>query len=188
MIGYLKGIIIKQSNDSVILNVNNVGYKVYTNPAKVSINQEIEFFIFTSVTQDDFRLFGFSSQEELKVFESLIEVSGVGPKLGQQIISFMGMESFAKAVNSQETTMFSAVPKVGPKLASKIIIELKDKVSWQNAGGLIAQNPQMENLIDTLEQLGYKKSEFIQLIIKIPQELTTESEKIRWMLSTLGKK
>lgn len=188
MIGYLKGRIISKKNDTIILDVNGVGYKVYTSTVMITEGSEIELYIYTSVSQDAIRLFGFYSEEELKIFESLIAVSGIGPKLGQQIICFLGIDNFSKAINNQDATIFNAVPKVGPKLAAKIIVELKDKISWQGIGDLISQNPQTEAIILALEQLGYKKAEFFDLLSEIPADKKTEGEKLRWILTKLAKK
>ncbi len=186
MIGYLKGKILDISKDSVIVEVQGVGYKVYTKTSLINEDEEKELYIYTSVNQDAIRLFGFSSREELAIFEQLIEVSGVGPRLGQQILSFMGIDSFKDAIDKNDSSLFSAVPKVGPKLATKIIVELKDKVSWQNVSNLMIKDDSTSTMISAMEQLGYKKAEFISLISKIPSE-KSESEKIKWLLSEMQK-
>lgn len=187
MIGYLKGKVIWQDKQSIILSVNNVGYKVYTKIDSNKQDSELELFIYTNVSQDAIRLFGFSSQKQLNIFQSLIEVSGVGPKLAQQILNFMGEENFVIAINNQDASLFSAVPKVGPKLATKIIIELKDKISWENATDLTRNNPELDNIVMALERLGYKKGEFLAYIGKIPSQIDNESEKLKWLLNQLKK-
>lgn len=186
MIGYLKGKVIFAQKDWIILNTGNVGYKVFASVASLDPLVEVDLYIHTAISQDMTRLFGFASPEELRIFETLLDVQGVGPKLAQQIVILLGTSSIAEAINSANAAAFSSVPKVGPKLATKIIVELKDKVKWTDAGAVLANESVFVTIISALEQLGYKKNEFAHLLPEIPTDKQSDSEKIRWILSRLA--
>lgn len=131
MIGYLKGIIKYIGSDSIIIDVNGVGYNVYI-PTNVlyTINEfdEINVYTHLDVKEDSMKLFGFLSSNELKIFKMLIDVSGLGPKGAMSIMSTYTSKTLISLIVNKDSDAISKVPKIGKKTSEKIIIELRDKL------------------------------------------------------------
>lgn len=132
MIGFLKGIIVSIELDSIILDVNGVGYLLYC-PAKTlssfTENDKATFFVTTVVKEDSITLFGFTNAEDKKWFTNLQSVQGVGPRMALAILSAMDGNDIVTAIVSEDASQFKKISGVGPKLAARIINELKDKKS-----------------------------------------------------------
>jgi len=186
MIGYLKGEILNKGVDTLLVGVGGVGYKVFF--AKNSINdieigKQKEIYCYHFIREDANELFGFDSPAELDIFEKLIQVSGVGPKVALSIVSALGREKILAAIAQNNPTVFKSVSGVGGKLAAKIVIELKSKLS-----GNQAIMPQDDETVEALVSLGYKKSEIMPLVSEIPPELIETNDKIRFVLKHISKK
>lgn len=132
MIGFLKGVIVSIELDSIILDVNGVGYLLYC-PAKTlssfTENDKATFFVTTVVKEDSITLFGFTNSEDKKWFTNLQSVQGVGPRMALAILSAMDGNDIITAIVSEDASQFKKISGVGPKLAARIINELKDKKS-----------------------------------------------------------
>lgn len=186
MIGYLKGEILNKGVDTLLVGVGGVGYRVFF--AKNSINdieigKQKEIYCYHFIREDANELFGFDSPAELDIFEKLIQVSGVGPKVALSIVSALGREKILAAITQNNPTVFKSVSGVGGKLAAKIVIELKSKLS-----GNQAIMPQDDETVEALVSLGYKKSEIMPLVSEIPPELIETNDKIRFVLKHISKK
>lgn len=130
MIGRIRGKIIERNENSVVIDVNGVGYEVYTSGktmSNVNDESEVDLFIHTLVREDAIKLYGFMSMEERKVFEKLISISNVGPKVAIAILSKFAPQEFIKLVEAQEFEVIAQVPGIGEKTAKRLIVELKDK-------------------------------------------------------------
>ena len=131
MISFLKGKVDKVFEDKVILDVNDIGYEIYI-PESEAMNlnngDSIKLYTHLHVREDDVRLFGFSTYETLEFFMKLISVSGVGPKVALGIISNISANDMCIAIATDNVAELKKVPGIGPKMAQKIIFELKDKV------------------------------------------------------------
>jgi Holliday junction DNA helicase RuvA len=184
MIGYLKGSIVSKRSNLVIIDVNGVGYKVFMPNCSKAVNETIEVYIYQHIREDANDLYGFLITDELGVFELLIQVAGVGPKLGQTILQALGKNKILASIESNDANIFKTVSGVGSKVAAKIIVELKSKISG-NSENLL---PEEDETLEALVSLGYKKSEIMPYMQGIPQELTSVQEKIRFILSRVGKK
>lgn len=132
MYAYFKGIIADKEEDALIIDVNNIGYRIYC-PKDMILNhfegEAITVYTYTYVREDAFILYGFSSKEDLELFKLLITVSGIGPKMGLGILSVMDCNSIRSAIISQNAKLLSSAPGIGSKTAGRIILELKDKIN-----------------------------------------------------------
>ncbi len=193
MIAYLKGKIKYQTPNWLILDVGGVGYKIYVKAQmsplsadprvaeKIKIGDEADFYIYHHIREDRNELYGFLTIEELNIFELLLEVNGVGPKMAMNILSGAAIEKIKNAIISGDAVFFTSISGVGKKLAGKIILELKNKLG--DGGYDALQNTESySELIDAMISLGYKKHEIYKLISQLPDNLKTTQEKIKWML------
>jgi len=186
MYAYIKGTVAFCGSSYVALDVSGVGYKIIA-PTRVLQNvkmgQELMLFTYLVVREDELSLYGFESEEEKAMFERLIGVSGIGPKVGMAVLSGLSAQDVAAAVVSGDMSAFSGVPGVGKKTAQRILLELKDKVDSAElvrtgempaAGGY---SPQTE-AVEALVSLGYARSEAaaavgaVQALADSAEELT----------------
>lgn len=182
MIYCLNGKIIKKSLNSVVISCGGVGY--YTQcPASVAgalpgVGKEATLYTVMSVTDNDVSLYGFATEEQQSCFEMLTAVSGVGPKAGLAILSVMEPDRVALAISAGDHKAFKAASGVGPKLAQRIVLELKDKVAKGFSNGIdladvagataeTAASQGMGQAIAALVSLGYSQSEAAVAVSKI---------------------
>ena len=125
MIAYLKGQVLLTNNEAIIIT-QNIGYGVHINQkllSQLQNGQEIELFIYTHVREDKLELYGFSDSREKELFTMLLAVSGVGPSTALNLVS-LGKEKIVDGVQNAQITIFTSIPRVGKKLAQKIIIDI----------------------------------------------------------------
>jgi Holliday junction DNA helicase RuvA len=191
MIGLLKGKIELLKRPFVIIDVNGVGYKVLvpeTIYAKLSLGESVKIFTYTYVREDALDLFGFLEAEDLGLFESLLTVSGVGPKTALNIFSFGERKEIIEAIIKGDVTFFTSVPRLGTKNAQKIIIELKNKMG-SSADLDLSGKDLLENaeVVQALKNFGFSVGEAQKAVREIKQvDLTTE-DKIRLALKSLSR-
>ena len=189
MIYCLTGKIVKKSMNAVVLSCGGVGYYAQC-PASVAgalpgVGREATIYTVMSVTENDVSLYGFATEEQQACFEMLTAVSGVGPKVGLAILSVMEPERVALAISAGDHKAFKAASGVGPKLAQRIVLELKDKVakgfvdgiSREDVAGASAQTPAAQSssqAIAALVSLGYSQSEAALAVSKIDATLPVE--------------
>ena len=189
MIYCLTGKIVKKSMSAVVLSCGGVGYYAQC-PASVAgalpgVGQETTLYTVMSVTENDVSLYGFATEEQQACFEMLTAVSGVGPKVGLAILSVMEPERVALAISAGDHKAFKAANGVGPKLAQRIVLELKDKVakgfvdgiSLEDVAGAASGEPASQSsaqAIAALVSLGYSQSEAALAISKIDATLPVE--------------
>ena len=183
MIYCLTGKIVKKSMSAVVLSCGGVGYYAQC-PASVAgalpgVGKEATIYTVMSVTENDVSLYGFATEEQQACFEMLTAVSGVGPKVGLAILSVMEPERVALAISAGDHKAFKAASGVGPKLAQRIVLELKDKVAKGFVDGisLEAQTPAAQSssqAIAALVSLGYSQSEAALAVSKIDATLPVE--------------
>jgi len=132
MFAYIKGKIEYKGKDFIILESNGIGYKIFTSAAVIetsgAIGSEAKIYTYLHVREDNISLYGFLTLEEIKMFEHLISVTGVGPKVAVSIMSVVTPSKFSLAIITDDPKTFTKAPGVGPKLAQRIILELKDKI------------------------------------------------------------
>ena len=189
MIYCLTGKIVKKSMNAVVLSCGGVGYYAQC-PASVAgalpgVGREATIYTVMSVTENDVSLYGFATEEQQACFEMLTAVSGVGPKVGLAILSVMEPERVALAISAGDHKAFKAASGVGPKLAQRIVLELKDKVakgfvdgiSLEDVAGASAQTPAAQSssqAIAALVSLGYSQSEAALAVSKIDATFPVE--------------
>lgn len=183
MIGYLKGEIKYTNPDSIIILVNNVGYKVYVTKL-FPVGSQVELFIHTHVREDALTLYGFASPSDLQMFEWLLDVSGIGPKTALLCLA-QGSAKIAKAIATADVGFFTQIPRLGKKNAQKIIIELKNKM-----GGItdlnLSEDESTNEAILALQSMGYTQTEAVKAIGIVGQENGVE-ETIRKVLKYYGR-
>ncbi|GMU95507.1 MAG: Holliday junction branch migration protein RuvA [Ignavibacterium album] len=133
MIGYLKGKIISAKPTQIILDVNGVGYLVNISIStfeKISDQNEISLFIHTHVREDALSLYGFYTEAEKEMFELLISISGIGPKVALSILSGITVDELQNAIQTENVSRLVSVPGVGRKTAERVVLELKSKVGF----------------------------------------------------------
>ena len=189
MIYCLTGKIVKKSMNAVVLSCGGVGYYAQC-PASVAgalpgVGREATIYTVMSVTENDVSLYGFATEEQQACFEMLTAVSGVGPKVGLAILSVMEPERVALAISAGDHKAFKAASGVGPKLAQRIVLELKvkvakgfvDGISLEDVAGASAQTPAAQSssqAIAALVSLGYSQSEAALAVSKIDATLPVE--------------
>jgi Holliday junction DNA helicase RuvA len=191
MIGSIKGIIEYREDSSLIIDVNGVGYRVLV-PENVlnqinGIGETIKLFIHTHVREDLIELYGFFQPQDLKLFQHLINVSGVGCKTALGIFSVGQRRDIIHAITKNDVDFFTAVPRLGKKNAQKIIIELKSKLGGGEDIDLSSTDKETDEVTAALKTFGYTKEEVQHALHSIKSENLTTSEKIRQALRYLGK-
>ena len=178
MYGHFKGIVETIFSDRVVIDVNDVGYEIYMPQSEIiTLNDKkdkVKIFTYLNVREDEMKLFGFLSQNNVDFFKKLISVSGVGPKVALGIISNISSSDMCVAIATENISALKQIPGIGPKMAQKIIFELKDKVQkedLQNVALDIANKSKtsvnIEEAITALEVLGYAKKQIKDVIEKI---------------------
>ena len=189
MISYIKGILEDMSPGMVVVDNHGIGYQMMVPMRGESfpkIGQEIKIYTHMHVREDDVSLFGFLSKEEKEAFELLIGVNGIGPKVGLSVLSTLSVYELKMAVISEDVKTISKTPGLGPKGAKKLILELKDKLSFEELeeDGVGAENfdtsaDSSDSVMITIEglvSLGYSKSEAAIAVNKVEdaKDLTPE--------------
>lgn len=189
MISYIKGILEDMSPGMVVVDNHGIGYQMMVPMIGESfpkIGQEIKIYTHMHVREDDVSLFGFLSKEEKEAFELLIGVNGIGPKVGLSVLSTLSVYELKMAVISEDVKTISKTPGLGPKGAKKLILELKDKLSFEELeeDGVGAEifdtsadsSDSVMITIEGLVSLGYSKSEAAIAVNKVEdaKDLTPE--------------
>ena len=188
MIARLKGKVLQIETNWVLLDIAGVGYKVFVGEKvlqKAKINQELILFTHLHIRENLQELYGFTSFNELKIFEALLSVSGVGPKGALGILSHAEPEKIIEAISVENTAVFTSVPGIGRKIASKIILELKNKLTGEELQGTLPRG--FEEATDALVQLGYSKFEITRVLSEIPKEIKDPEAQAQWALKKLGR-
>jgi len=170
MIGYLEGEVKHSAKGKIILYCNGVGFIIHL-PENITLGQKdkVSLFIHTHLREDNLSLFGFTTPEDLDLFETLISVSGVGPKIGLSLFSHATSENIINAIQSSNLSFFTAISGVGKKTAQRIILDLKSKVG---KGDVNMDNLEgASELVDSLISLGFQKTEIGKIITNVDQSL-----------------
>ena len=184
MYSYIKGNIEEINLDSLVIEANNIGYKVNASSntiASVKLGEFCKIYTKLIVREDDMSLCGFASKEELNMFELLTSVSKIGPKVGLGILSFATPKQIGAYIVSEDVAKISKAPGVGKKTGERIILELKDKVDKTNIEfepTLLSQAPvavSKDEAVDALVALGYTSTEAKEAVDKCKKDgLNTE--------------
>ncbi|MHB8652223.1 MAG: Holliday junction branch migration protein RuvA [Minisyncoccota bacterium] len=190
MIGKLTGTILFKSERFVILDVGNVGYKVFiTLECLRTLPREGEggasLWIHTVVREDALDLYGFLDRAELDLFEKLITISGVGPRSALSIIGMAPVEMLRRAIGSGDTTYLTKVSGIGRKTAEKIVLELKESLGFRDEKGSTGTQGEID-AIEALEALGYTARAARDALAHIPPTVTDAPSRVKEALKFLG--
>ncbi len=188
MISQLTGIVDHKDTRFLILNVHGVGYKIYVSGdtlEKAVGSEPIRFWTHLVVREDALDLYGFLTQEELQFFDMLISVSGIGPKTALSIINLASIPTLKRAVVSGDSSYLTKVSGVGKKNAEKIVLELKDKLIITHEEMDEASSNESDSL-EALKSLGYPEREARDALKKVPRDITSTAERVKYVLKVLG--
>lgn len=194
MIQYIKGELVSVETDKVIVDVGGIGYGIFMSVHSMSllpqVGEEVRIHTYLNVKEDAMQLFGFLTRDDLHVFKLLIGVSGIGPKGGQAILSVLSPDDLRFAVMANDVKAICAAPGIGKKTAEKMIIELKDKLSIEDAldhavsgdadiarTGSASTEIQSE-AVQALVALGYGNAEALKAVKKVTIDENTDVEDV----------
>lgn len=209
MLAYIKGTLEMKMTGYIVIDVGGLGYKVFMSDSGIeklgNIGEIVKVHTYYKVREDDISIYGFNTLEELKMFELLISVSGVGAKTALGMLAVCEPTEFALAVITEDVRTLTQMPGIGAKSAQRIILELKDKIKKEQqiqelteaTGKMsgaktkleekIESEEKIEEAIAALQVLGYNKREIEKAFNKLVKENMTTEELIRKGLSILGK-
>lgn len=209
MLAYIKGTLEMKMTGYIVIDVGGLGYKVFMSDSGIeklgNIGDAVKVHTYYKVREDDISIFGFNTLEELKMFELLISVSGVGAKTALGMLAVCEPTEFALAVITEDVKTLTQMPGIGAKSAQRIILELKDKIkkeqqiqeltkATEKIGRAktkleitIENEGKIDEAIAALQVLGYNKKEIERAFDKLVKDNMTTEELIRKGLSILGK-
>jgi Holliday junction DNA helicase RuvA len=194
MIASLNGKIESLDSDAAVINVGGVGFRVFMPTSSLTTigrpGDDVKVFTHMHVREDNITLYGFPTAEELWLFETLLGVSGLGPKLSLAMLSALTPDQITTAIATGSAEMLDMIPGIGKKVASRIILELKEKIG---AGWVIAPATQatQENadVLAALTALGYSAAEAVKAVANLPTDAKLKlEEKVKLALQYLGSK
>lgn len=189
MIGYLEGKVVALRHGKVIVGVQGVGYTVATTKQtllSLPVGTLATLCIHTHVREEALDLYGFKTEEELRFFELLLTVSGVGPKSALAIVDMASAETLRTAIAKGNAEYLTKVSGIGRKTAEKIIIELREKVGLASDEAHEALKGDSEAL-EAMHALGYSSAEARDALRKVPHSFSSGSERLREALKILGR-
>lgn len=193
MIAYLKGIVAEVSQTRLVLDVNNVGYQIYISSREAAAmpgrGEEVKIYTYLNVKEDAMQLFGFLSEDDLEMYKLLLNVNGIGPKAALGILSVLTADELRFAVLSDDAKTIAKAPGVGGKTAQKLILELKDKLSLEEAfqkklehtaaplgkGGM---SDAKAEAVQALTALGYSGSDALKAVRRSGADDDADTEQI----------
>lgn len=190
MIRLIKGVVELVDNSFVLVDVNGVGYKIVSNTsllAKLRIGESVKLFTYTYVKEDLLELYGFPTHTDLKLFEAIITVSGIGPKTALGIFSLGSGNEISQAIFEGNVTFFTGVPRLGKKNAQKLIIELRGKLGSLEELDISQDSSDSQELLTALQSFGFTTAESYKAIKTIKQNDLSLNEKMKIALKSLGK-
>jgi holliday junction DNA helicase RuvA len=183
MISRIEGIVVFKGDRFAVIDVQGVGYKVFMAPEILRNNTEehetIVVWIHTHVKEDLLDLYGFPSFAEMKFFETLISVSGVGPKSALGILGVAPLDTLKRAIASGETAYLTKVSGIGKRVAEKIIVELRDKLGGESMSDEMRITVQGDaDVVDALLSMGYGQREARDVLQHIPSDISETKKRL----------
>lgn len=197
MISFIKGEIIKKGLDYIILDNNDIGYYINTSLStlnKVRDGERVLIQTYMHIREDVIALYGFLTSDEIELFRKLISVNGVGPKAGLSVLSTYEHNTIREIILKNDVERMSKAPGIGKKTASKIILELKDKVGSLDSLGISTEeisslsiDSESSDLLNALTALGFNSYEAKKTLDKIDFNGKTENEIIKEALKNINR-
>lgn len=188
MIGYLRGKVIDKTADELWLDVSGVGYRLRLASrlqGSSSIGDTVALYIHTNVREGAIELFGFDSRASLELFEVIISVSGIGPKIGLKVVAHASVDRIKQAVQTADISFFQGIPGIGKKGAQRIIVDLKGKLPVLKDVDLTDESE--DPVVEALAGFGFAETEIKKALASLDDSLS-EEDKIRQTLKILGRK
>ncbi len=203
MLAYIKGILEIKTKGYIVIDANGIGYKIFMPESAISklcdIGEKVQIHTFMRVREDDISLYGFLTNEELRMFELLLGVSGIGAKGALTILSNITPSQFALAVISNNVDILKKLPGIGAKTAQRVILELKDKLKKEQEieivqgeedevtfKHVIEEDEKVSEAISALQVLGYTKKEIMLALEKVDMADLSVEDIIRKGLKSLS--
>lgn len=191
MIATLEGIVSDKLGDTVVLNVNGVGYGLLVpneDFGVLKIKDSTKLYIYEHIRENSHDLYGFTSLKNKALFQQLLDVNGIGPKMALSILSTGSVDQVRAAIASGDVKFLQRAPGVGKRVAERAVVELKDKVGLDSAAGdLLLNRPSSgDEAVHALTSLGYSSDDAAEVLSQIPKDLSTE-ERVKLALKGPGK-
>lgn len=174
MIDYLRGILAEVDMDSVVLEVDGIGFELALPGRSLAalppVGKEVRLFTYLQVLDNEFKLYGFLSRQEQRLFKTLLGVSGIGARGALNILGTLEPQQFYTAVASQDEKLLLKIPGVGKKMAQRLLFELKDKLPAATAIPDDTSEPGMiEQILEALEVLGFSRNEVYPVLRELSE-------------------
>ena len=192
MIAHLRGKIKNKGQGYIILDVRDVGYKVFINEtvyAELDIGQETEFYIYQNVREDSLSLFGFNTLEQLEMFELLLSISGIGPKSALGVLGIASTEDIKDSIARGDSSLLVKVSGIGKKTAERVVLDLREKVgkitgdsNSVSGSNIIASGDE----IDALMVLGYSMMQARDALRQVDPDIKDSGERIKAALRAIS--
>lgn len=190
MISFLQGKILNKGNGFVIVELNNIGYKVFVCQSlwsKLNLGQEVELYTHQYVKEDALNLYGFNNIEELDLFELFLSVSGIGPKSALGILGVAKAEDIKDSISQGDPSLLTKVSGIGRKTAERAVLELRGKISPLASSGRAAGiGSASGDEIDALMALGYSMGQARDALRAVDEKIKDSGERIKQALKRLG--
>ena len=190
MIATLHGKLQSRTDDSLIVNIGGVGFRVRVPSSTLAnlgaVGSDVMLFTHLHVREDDLSLYGFAAEEELRLFETLLTVSGIGPKVALGVLSSASADTLRVAIAQGNLAVLTAIPGIGKKTAQRLVLELKGKIDVSGLSEVSELSPLDEDVMNALINLGYSAAEATRAARSVPSSAQTVEERVRTALQYLG--
>jgi holliday junction DNA helicase RuvA len=186
MIATIRGVVVEKVENSVIIQINGIGYEVIVpveDWGNARIGQESKFYIYEHIREDAHVLYGFSQLSGKQLYIQLLSVSGVGPKLAMQTVSGASIARLQQAIAAGDPDLLKGVSGVGKKTAERIVVELKGKIKSEGVLGPVSSR---DSVYQALIGLGYSAGQATEAISKLPADITDDQQRIKAALKQLS--
>lgn len=196
MYAYIKGTLEEKAKDSIVIEVSGIGYRIYISEQTMAklgeLGENVKVYTHYHVREDNISLYGFLTNEELKMFELLLQVSGIGAKTAIAMLSNITPSQFAIAIISNDLKTLTKIPGIGNKSAQRMVLELKDKLKTEEAINHeenieVDNDENIQEAAQALQILGYSKTEINKIFDKVNLKGLTTEEIIKVSLKHLAR-
>jgi len=188
MIGYIEGVARNKGAGHILVLTSGIGYKVACTKntlLNISIGDAVAFSTYLAVREDALDLYGFIEEDELRLFELLLTVSGIGPKSALSILDVASVETLRTAISQAKSEYLTKISGIGKKTAEKIILELRDKIGIGTESAHAALKGD-EDAMEAMKSLGYSMQEARDALRKVPNTVEKSTDRLREALKILG--
>ncbi len=190
MIATVRGRLEARGDDAIVVNVGGIGLRVRV-PSRVladigGTGSEVHLFTHLRVREDELSLYGFGSEDELRLFETLLTVTGIGPRVALGVLSAAHVDTLRTAIAQGNVDILTAIPGIGKKTAQRLVLELKGKIDVSGLGQVPELSPADEDVMNALINLGYSAAEAARAARSVPSDAKALEERVRVALQYLG--